>query len=280
MAISSYLNQLKKDKQDLVDNLTAKGIEGLTGDETFTELVPEVLNVQGLDWTAIGYSGEPKFIEDAYEYAKEIYDNYIPVTDWYQKYEGDEKLIVFPLIDTSEVTSMRAAFNRSGIMYIPELNTSNVTNMRYMFGYTGNIQSMVLNFDTAKVTNMSGMFIRSYISKAKLNFNTARVTTFKEMFAYCTCLKEVDLSAFTSEKLTDASTMFNGCENISKIDIRKLDLTKITSYNNMFGSTTGTNLFPSDCLIIVKDQDSKDWILDKWTTFTNVKTVSEYEEQA
>lgn len=45
MTTSDYLEQLQQDKQDLVDNLTTKGITGLTGDETFTELVPEVLNI-------------------------------------------------------------------------------------------------------------------------------------------------------------------------------------------------------------------------------------------
>ena len=44
---SDYLSQLQQDREDLVDNLETKGITGLTGDETFTELVPEVLNIQG-----------------------------------------------------------------------------------------------------------------------------------------------------------------------------------------------------------------------------------------
>ena len=48
MTTSDYLTQLQQDKQDLVDNLTEKGITGLTGDETFTELVPEVLNIQSI----------------------------------------------------------------------------------------------------------------------------------------------------------------------------------------------------------------------------------------
>ena len=42
---ADYLNQLEQDREDLVDNLETKGITGLTGDETFTELVPEVLNI-------------------------------------------------------------------------------------------------------------------------------------------------------------------------------------------------------------------------------------------
>lgn len=43
--ISEQLTQLISDRDDLVDNLTTKGITGLTGNETFTELVPEVLNI-------------------------------------------------------------------------------------------------------------------------------------------------------------------------------------------------------------------------------------------
>ncbi len=44
---SDYLTQLQQDREDLVDNLEAKGITGLTGDETFTELVPKVLDIEG-----------------------------------------------------------------------------------------------------------------------------------------------------------------------------------------------------------------------------------------
>lgn len=43
--IAEQLTQLASDRDDLVSNLTTKGITGLTGDETFTELVPEVLNI-------------------------------------------------------------------------------------------------------------------------------------------------------------------------------------------------------------------------------------------
>lgn len=43
--IAEQLTQLESDRQDLVSNLQTKGITGLTGDETFTALVPEVLNI-------------------------------------------------------------------------------------------------------------------------------------------------------------------------------------------------------------------------------------------
>lgn len=42
---AEYLQSLQADKNDLVNNLEAQGISGLTGDETFTELVPKVLDI-------------------------------------------------------------------------------------------------------------------------------------------------------------------------------------------------------------------------------------------
>ncbi len=47
MTTQDYLDQLESDRSDMVDNLETKGITGLTGDETFTELVPEILNISG-----------------------------------------------------------------------------------------------------------------------------------------------------------------------------------------------------------------------------------------
>ena len=43
---SDYLTQLQQDREDLVDNLEEQGISDLTGDETFTELVPRVLDIE------------------------------------------------------------------------------------------------------------------------------------------------------------------------------------------------------------------------------------------
>lgn len=45
---ADYLSQLQTDKQALVDNLVEKGVEA-TNNETFTSLVPKVLNIQSGD---------------------------------------------------------------------------------------------------------------------------------------------------------------------------------------------------------------------------------------
>lgn len=76
MTTSDYLEQLQQDKSDLVDNLTTKGITGLTGDETFTELVPEVLNIPAgsieiTDYVVADYSA---FTLNANNWDGNIYD--------------------------------------------------------------------------------------------------------------------------------------------------------------------------------------------------------------
>ena len=43
--VTDYLTQLQTDKQTLVDNLLAKGIDA-TSDETFTSLVPKIENIK------------------------------------------------------------------------------------------------------------------------------------------------------------------------------------------------------------------------------------------
>lgn len=64
--IEQNLTQLVQDRDDLVTNLTTKGISGLTGDETFTELVPEVLNIpSGGATPTIGYTID-SFNNDGY----------------------------------------------------------------------------------------------------------------------------------------------------------------------------------------------------------------------
>ena len=149
---SDYLTQLEQDREDLVDNLETKGITGLSGDETFTELVPEVLNIpsgggSGLDWSAIGYSGEPNIgIQDGYDYAVEVKNNWVPATSLQFKFNVNVKLMFMPLVDTSSTTSMRQMFGDcESLLFVPILDTSSVTNMQSMFTTCFNLSDASLD---------------------------------------------------------------------------------------------------------------------------------------
>lgn len=122
--ISEQLTQLQTDKDNLVNNLTTKGISGLTGDETFTELVPEVLELPR-DWSDAGYSSEPQFITDGIRHAKTIKDNWTSTSTC----KNDLDLIFMPMVTVSERISFLQIFaGCENLIYIPPLETSLASN--------------------------------------------------------------------------------------------------------------------------------------------------------
>ena len=95
--------------------------------------------------------------------------------------------------DTSGVTDMSNMFYMSNLtsLNLSKFKTSNVTDMSGMFYDMSSLTSLDLsNFDTSKVTNMNSMFyLDGYISGDKLetiyvnnDFNTAKLTNFSGMF--------------------------------------------------------------------------------------------------
>ena len=85
---------------------------------------------------------------------------------------------------------------------------------------------------------------------------------------------ELDLSNFVTPILDRTSYMFLSCTNLMRLDIRNMDFTSVGISTAMFGQNANTYV-PADCLIIVKDDTAKEWVLAKRSDFTNVKTVAE-----
>lgn len=75
--INDYIDQLKTDKATLKTNLETQGITGLSDSDTFTELVPEVLNITREGGQVIQYDIVPTASS---EYANKIIQ-YIGTTD-------------------------------------------------------------------------------------------------------------------------------------------------------------------------------------------------------
>ena len=252
--IQEQINQLKVDKQTLVDNLVAKGVEA-TSDETFTTLVPKVKNIQG------GI--------DINEYFNTTYSGTSP-SNWVS--QNFVKKVPDIVIDDS-VTSLEQFC--ANCNYAPKIIcNSNINNMLRMYYYnkSSNIDTSGLN--TSVVTNMARMFENcSNLTSLDLsNFNTSNVTNMSYMFNYCTNLTSLDLSNFDTSKVTDMSDMFYYCSKLTNLDIRNFNFVKVTLYDNMF------RRIPANCLIIVKDDTAKTWITSKFTALTNVKTVAELGE--
>ena len=235
--------------------------------------------IEGIyDFTKLGYSQTPSSIPNGYQYALEVKNNWENVADLTDKMKDKLNLIYMPVVDTSNATNMQATFARDlNLEYVPLLNTSNVTQMNWTFERCVCLHSGEFNnWDTSNVTNMRYMFTHcDSLRDIKLNYNTEKVTTMEEMFSNSRHIKNLDLSSFNTPQLTNTRAMFYYCFSLEVLDMRNFDFTNITNYTSMFGgSSTGVK---NDCLIIVKDQTQKDWILGKFSRFTNVKTVAEYE---
>lgn len=201
--------------------------------------------------------------------------------------------------NTSNVTDMSYLFDSCYALQsanLKELNTSNVTNMQRMFYNCAKLTSLdISTLNTSNVTNMAQMFNGVKVSELDLShFDTSKVTIFYETFRNCTNVlnfninhfnvsnvttmygmfqncqfASLNLSNWVTSQLTDTQNMFRGCTALTHLDIRNFDFTKVTIYINMFYNV------PTDCEIIVKDDTAKTWITEKFTNFTNIKTVAE-----
>lgn len=231
---------------------------------------------------------------------------YAPRVISFRNYNGTDLDYEVANLDTSNVTNMEGMFyycSQLTSLDVSNFNTSNVTNMKDMFYYCSGLTSLdVTNFDTTKVTNMRSMFVNcaNLTSLDVSSFNTSDVTDMYSMFDQCYKLEtlnlvnfdtskvtnmahmfrsyayykeaSLDLSTFNTSNVTNMSRMFYQCNNLTSLDIRNFTFDKVTNYDYMFHN------IPADCLIIVKSDTEKQWILTNGRSdLTNVKTVAEYE---
>lgn len=179
----------------------ADAIKNKKGDDTpilASEFDTEITNLpsggSSHDWSAIGYNGEPKSLQEMFDYSKEIYDNWdntIIVLNY--KFNGDKNLLWFPLVDTSNVTSMMGIFSSCvSLKEVPQLNTSNVTDMSYMFDNCTSLKE-IPQFDTSNVTNMYGMFQYCESLENVPQFDTSNVTDMSNMFYLCNKLTDTSI---------------------------------------------------------------------------------------
>ena len=232
-----------------------------------------------------------------------IISNGIKIKDCSRLFSKCEGLTSVDLseLDTSEATDMSAMFtscNGLVTLDLSTLNTSNVTDMGAMFSYCQNLTELDLsNFDTSNVTNMTRMFYYcDDLTTLKLaKFNTSNVTAMNSMFYSCSNLTSLDLSSFNTSNIINMSAMFSNCYDLVTLDLSNFDTSNVTNMNSMFTYCTSLNTLdlsnfdfsnvsgttsmfyevPSDCLITVKDQTSKNFILNIRNDFTNIQIKEE-----
>ena len=227
MATSAdYINQLKADKQTLVNNLVAKGVTA-TNDETFTTLVPKVADIQSSSATlgtkTITANGTYKAENDNLDGYSEVTveTRGVDINDYYlmQLSETNPRIIRYikqiPLLDTSNVTNMYATFaNLTNITTMPLIDTSNVTNMTSMFQSCSKLTNIPL-LNTSNVTNMTTMFDGCSNLTSIPQLDTSKVTNMSNMFTSCS--KLTSIPQLDASNVNNVYSMFSYCNNITEL---------------------------------------------------------------
>ena len=192
-------------------------------------------NHSGTDIQSDAYSD--KIITLTFKNDKNVPEN--AVETWDMSEAGNNSIIGYIVKDETDPNYYHAYIGSDGIIYsnpdssymlaeLPYLrsinfenfNTSKVTNMTGMFSNAVRLTSLDLsNFDTSNVTNMQGMFeYNTAISSLNVsNFNTSKVTNMENMFYRCSKLEYIDLSNFDASNVTTMKSMFYDCEVLIEI---------------------------------------------------------------
>ena len=168
------------------------------------------------------------------EYSKSLY------TANTTYYNGDNKLVYAPLVNTSNIKNMGYMFQDcSSLTTVPLFNTGNATDMKRMF-FGCNLLTSIPQFDTSNVTNMSYMFSECTNLTSIPQFDTSNVTNMSYMFSECTNLTSIP--QLDTGKVTDMSYMFSECTNLTSIP--QLDTGSVTTIRYMFNGCTNLTSIP------------------------------------
>ena len=125
------------------------------------------------------------------------------------------------------------------LTFVSETNIEANQNSSYLFFYLSSVKEIVFdNFDTSKVTDMTGMFgdCSSLTSLDVSKFDTSQVTNMRWMFFRCSRLTSLDLSKFDTSQVTNMNSMFHECSSLTSLDVSEFDTSQVTYMNSMFQS--------------------------------------------
>jgi len=165
------------------------------------------------DWAKIGYSSEPAYIQEGYDYALQIKENWSSPSSMSNLFNGDTNLIYMPYVTINpNVDSSTNMFsNCSRLLTLPLLDFSHITNMDYMFNGCVSLTEIPA-INTSSATNMSGMFQGCSNLKYAPQLNTSNVENISTMFSSCVKLETVP--ELDGAKCRNAGYMFSGCTKL------------------------------------------------------------------
>ena len=169
-----------------------------------------------IDWSAIGFDGMPQAIQDGYDYAIEIKNNWdSSATSLSYKFSNNLNLMFMPLVDTSNATSAGQMFyGCRALITVADLNFNSVTGRGLESLFSGcNSLTNVGEIKVSNITSIKECFKDCTKLKTIPQLNTSNVTNMQGVFA--TCINLTDLPQLNTSKVTDMYNMFYNCMNLS-----------------------------------------------------------------
>lgn len=201
------------------------------------------------------------------------------------------------LVIPDTLTSIEGIFANLKSSNIPKLIfNDNITSVASAcYGYKGN-NADLSGWNITNVNNFSYAFASGHLTSYNFSKHcTASDVSCKNMFNYYGEHIALDLSSLYIDNLKTGEAMFSYA-SVTSVDIRNIKNTTGATYKNMFTGCTGlthidirgltfegntsTGMLtsvPTTCEIIVKDDNEKTIFSGRFQSYTNVKTVAEYE---
>ena len=221
-----------------------------------TSTVPKTCNEENLCWD-ITESGTKKVyayltdagLKDSKDNTKSLYNLYI----------ASDVEIIAP----SNCKGIFCLFkNLISIDFNNNFNTANVTDMSGMFDECSSLITLDLScFDTSNVTAMNFLFsgCTSLTNLDLSSFNTAKVTAMNSMFQACSSLTSLNLSSFNTANVTSMYFLFAVCTSLTNLDLSSFNTAKVTAMNCMFWKCSS-----------LKNIDVSNFNMEKVTTFNTM----------
>lgn len=172
-----------------------------------------------LDWSAIGYSSRPQSINDDYNYAKNIYDNWDATqTSCYQMFKDDKKIRIMPFVDTSNVNATNEMFfGATSLAEIPQLDLQEVINMAQMFNGCS-VLKKIPSLDTSNAHSIQKMFMGCKNLEDVPVLNTSNLsgsTAFQLTFSDCPNLTNTSLDNIL--QMCISATSYTGTKTLARL---------------------------------------------------------------
>ena len=238
---ADYLTQLQADKQVLVNNLITKGVEA-TADETFTSLVPKVLEISsgGAELPTLTSAAYLFYGGERLDAMNELIGMLSPdITNFQSMYSGCSTLTEAKTINTSNGTKFNNMYaNCSNLTKFTEMDTSKGKTFNFFLSGCSKLTEYP-NLDLSNATEVENMLQSCTGLTIIPSLYTPNVKRFGGLFNQdknITTIGEIDGSS--ADYL---SSMFNYCTSLANFGgIKDLGKGYSTSYVVNYSSYTLT----------------------------------------